>query len=106
MTSQPKGSEANHVQSLLAFILLQLLDTQPMREQQIAASMHNAFGIWLEANSIDTALMDLKIQGLIESTTNIDIDEPPETYQLTTKGRNALSEAEDTLVSTCRELSA
>jgi DNA-binding PadR family transcriptional regulator len=106
MTSQPKDSQANPIQGLLAFMLLQMLDAQPMREQQIAASIHNAFGIWLEANAIDIVLADLKSQGLIESRTDIVIDEPPETYQLTSKGRNALSEAEGTLVSTCKDLSA
>jgi DNA-binding PadR family transcriptional regulator len=106
MTSQPKGSQPNRVQSLLAFMVLQLLDAQPMREQQIAASIHNAFGIWLEANAIDIVLSDLKCQDLIESRTDIDIDEPLETYQLTTKGRNVLSEAEGTLVSTCKNLNA
>jgi len=106
MTSQPRGSQAHPVQSLLSFMVLQLLDAQPMRERQIAASIHDAFGIWLGANALDIVLVDLKSQGLIESGTNIDVGEPPETYQLTTKGRNALSEAEGTLVSTCKDLSA
>ena len=104
MTSQPKRAENKPIQSLLAFILLQLLDDQPMHEQQIAPSIRRAFGIWLENDAVQTELADLESQGFIKSRTNIKSDEPPEPYKLTTKGKETLSEAESMLVSTCKEL--
>ena len=105
MTKQRGWSENKQTPDLLAFILLQELDAQPMHKQQIATNIRNSLGVSIETETIETSLEDLKNQGFIENRKSIDFDfEPSPPYQLTAQGRNALSEAEKALIVTCREL--
>jgi DNA-binding PadR family transcriptional regulator len=104
MTSSSKGTPGRKVQGLLDFILLQFLDAEPMREQQLILRIRKNFGVCFGPETIARVLSLLKNQGFVESKPNIGVAESPDLYGLTTEGRNVLTYAENALIFTCREL--
>jgi DNA-binding PadR family transcriptional regulator len=104
MTTPLKEKEDKKAQNLLDFILLQSLDTEPMREQQLVFHIREAFGVYIKHDTLNCILVALKNQGFVESKPNIDVDEPPILYRLTAEGRNMLTYAENALISTCKHL--
>ena len=105
MTNTLKETQNKQPRSLLDFILLQLLDAEPMRAQQLILDVRQTLGLCLDPEALDSVLVALKLQGFVEIKANVDIEEPAEPYRLTSEGRNALTRAENLLISAYKGLS-
>jgi DNA-binding PadR family transcriptional regulator len=100
MQDKPSGDQAH---KLFEVILLQSLDTKPMLENELTAFLAEIFGIVVNQRTIMESLDDLVLQGLIHFKVE-EPDEPIQPFRLTSKGRNALTKAEGSLISTCKDM--
>ncbi|MFB3888074.1 MAG: PadR family transcriptional regulator [Candidatus Bathyarchaeia archaeon] len=104
---KPKGQKEAHdklVKSLLDFIVLQFLSTEPMHGYQIISRVRQNFGIYLRASTIYPLLGALEENGCVTSEWNINSERPKKVYRLTREGRQQLLCAENSLNSICRKL--
>jgi len=87
----PKQLQAQIIRGLRYFIVLQLLNIQPMHGYRIITVIRKNFGIYLGPSSIYPLLKDLENWEYVESTWELQNFHPKKVYKLTTQGQNLLN---------------
>ncbi len=104
LPNHQKATEAKLVKGLLDFIILQLLNNEPMHGYQIITHIRKAFGIYFGPSTIYPLLGTLEKKGCILSEWNTDGQRPRKIYCLTKEGQNQLNCTENSLISICKRI--
>ena len=91
MFENPKQLQAQIIRGLRYFIVLQLLNIQPMHGYRIITVIRKNFGIYLGPSSIYPLLRDLESWEYVESVWETKDFHPKRVYRLTTQGQNLLN---------------
>jgi DNA-binding PadR family transcriptional regulator len=87
----PKQLQAQIIKGLRYFIVLQLLNIQPMHGYKIITVIRKKFGIYLGPSSVYPLLKDLEDWEYVESTWETEDYHPKRVYTLTPQGENLLN---------------
>jgi len=104
ITNTNQRLETKVVKSLLDFIILQLLNTQPMHSYQLILQIRRTFGIRFSPSTVYPLLVILETNGIVISRWNLDALRPRKIYQLTKDGKSILTFTEKSLQTICRKL--
>jgi DNA-binding PadR family transcriptional regulator len=91
INEDPKQLQAQTIRGLRYFIVLQLLNIQPMHGYQIITVIRKKFGIYLGPSSVYPLLKDLEDWEYVESTWETEDYHPKRVYTLTSQGENLLN---------------
>ncbi|TSA57063.1 PadR family transcriptional regulator [bacterium] len=91
MFEDPKQLQAQIIRGLRYFIVLQLLNIQPLHGYRIITVIRKKFGIYLGPSSIYPLLKDLESWEYVESIWETKDFHPKRVYRLTTQGQNLLN---------------
>jgi PadR family transcriptional regulator PadR len=105
-TPNHKETETKLMKGLLDYIILQLLNTQPMHGYQIIAQVRKSFGVHFGPSTIYLLLGTLEKKGCITSKWNTDSKRPRKVYKLAKEVQNLLDFTEDSLNIICKRLVA
>lgn len=100
-----KEVQENLVKGLLEIIVLQLLNSQPMHGYQIITKIRRDFGVYFGPSTIYPLLGNLEKQNYVKSSWYMNGNRPRKVYMLTSKGKDFLNYAEDSLNLICRKMS-
>jgi PadR family transcriptional regulator PadR len=106
MPNHQKNTETKLVKGLLDFIILQILNTQPMHGYQIITQIRKSFGVYFGPSTIYPLLCSIEKKGCISSEWNMESQRPRKIYSLTKTGHAELRYTENSLVSICKRISA
>ncbi len=106
MPNQQKETQSKLMKGLIDFIVLQLLNNQPMHGYQLIVKIRKTFGVYLGASTVYPLLNILEKKGHVKSKWNMDTERPRKIYHLTDEGKNILSFTENSLNLICKKLSA
>lgn len=91
MLEDPKQLQAQIIRGLRYFIVLQLLNIQPMHGYRIITVIRKNLGIYLGPSSIYPLLKDLESWEYVESIWEMQSFHPKKVYRLTSQGQNLLN---------------
>jgi DNA-binding PadR family transcriptional regulator len=91
IVEDPRQLQAQIIKGLRYFIVLQLLNIQPMHGYRIITVIRKKFGIYLGPSSIYPLLKDLEDWEYVESTWKTKDYHPKRVYTLTSQGENLLN---------------
>jgi DNA-binding PadR family transcriptional regulator len=91
INEDPKQLQAQTIRGLRYYIVLQLLNIQPMHGYRIITVIRKKFGIYLGPSSIYPLLKDLEDWEYVESTWETEDYHPKRIYTLTSQGENLLN---------------
>lgn len=91
MLEDPKQLQAQIIRGLRYFIVLQLLNIQPMHGYRIITVIRKNLGIYLGPSSIYPLLKDLESWEYVESIWEMQNFHPKKVYRLTSQGQNLLN---------------
>lgn len=103
---QPKKPLGKPVKGLLDYIILQLLNEQPIHGYQVIATIRRTFGINYGPSAIYPVLGALEEKGYVESRWNTEAARPRKIYALTPAGKDVLGFAESQFLQACQKLKA
>jgi PadR family transcriptional regulator, regulatory protein PadR len=104
MPNYKRDTESKLVKGLLDFIILQLLNTQPMHGYQIITQIRKSFGVYFGPSTIYPLLATLEKKSCIISEWNLDTQRPRKMYNITKDGQSQLTNTENSLMSICRRI--
>jgi DNA-binding PadR family transcriptional regulator len=104
MPDTQKENQNKLVKNILDFIVLQLLNTQPMHGYQIITQIRKTFGVTFGPSTIYPLLAALEQKGYLESHWNMEGQKPRKIYHLTREGNKILDFAETSLNRICGKL--
>jgi PadR family transcriptional regulator, regulatory protein PadR len=97
MPNLQKDTESKLTKSLLDFIVLQLLNTQPMHGYQLITRIRKTFGISFAPSTVYPLLNMLEKKGFVKSEWNMDTEKPRKVYHVTEEGIDILRFTENSL---------
>ena len=87
----PRQLQAQIIRGLRYFIVLHLLNIQPMHGYRIITVIRKKFGIYLGPSSVYPLLKDLEDWEYVESSWETEDYHPKRVYRLTSQGENLLN---------------
>jgi DNA-binding PadR family transcriptional regulator len=91
INEDPRQLQAQIIRGLRYFIVLQLLNIQPMHGYRIITVIRKKFGIYLGPSSVYPLLKDLEDWEYVQSTWQTKDYHPKRVYTLTSQGENLLN---------------
>ena len=87
----PNQIQGQIIRGLRYFIVLHILNMQPMHGYRVITVIRKNFGIYLGPSSVYPLLRDLETWNYLESTWETESFHPKRVYKLTSHGRNMLN---------------
>lgn len=106
MFTNQKEAQVKLTKGLLDMIILELLNKQPMHGYQVISKIRKSFGVYLGPSTIYPLLGSLEKKGQVSSVWNMQGERPRKVYELTSKGKELLNFAEDSLNLIVRKIGA